>query len=37
LKFVEIGATARFLMIAKDFIPEMGAKPFAIMKDGLGC
>jgi hypothetical protein len=32
LKIAEISVTARFLMIAKDFIPEMGTKSFAIMK-----
>jgi hypothetical protein len=37
LKITEIGATAGFLMIAKDFIPEMGAKSFAIMKGGQKC
>jgi len=34
LKIAETCDTARFLMIAKDLIPGMGAKPFAIMKDG---
>jgi hypothetical protein len=32
LKIAEFSVTARFLMIAKDFIPEMGTKSFAIMK-----
>jgi hypothetical protein len=32
LSIAEIGVTARFLMIAKDFIPEIGTKSFAIMK-----
>jgi hypothetical protein len=36
LKIAEIGVTARFPMIAKDLIPEMGAKPFAIMKGAAG-
>jgi hypothetical protein len=31
LKIAEIGVTAGFLMIAKDFIPGMGTKSFAIM------
>jgi hypothetical protein len=34
---VEISVTARVLMIAKGFIPEMGAKSFAIMKGGRKC
>jgi hypothetical protein len=34
LKIAGTGVTVRFLMIAKDFVPEMGAKSFAIMK---GC
>jgi hypothetical protein len=37
LKIAEIGVTARFLMIAKDFIPGMGARSFAIMKGGQAC
>jgi hypothetical protein len=37
LKIAEIGVTAGFLMIAKGFIPEMGAKSFAIMKSGREC
>jgi hypothetical protein len=37
LKIAEIGVTARFLMIAKGFIPEMGAKSFAIVKGGWEC
>jgi hypothetical protein len=32
LSIAEISVTARFPMIAKDFIPEMGTKFFAIMK-----
>jgi hypothetical protein len=32
LKIAEVGVTARFPMIAKDLIPEMGARSFAIMK-----
>jgi len=32
-KIAEISVTARFLMIAKGLIPEMGTKSFAIMKD----
>jgi hypothetical protein len=31
-KIAEISVTARFLMIAKDLIPGMGTKPFAITK-----
>jgi hypothetical protein len=37
LKIAEIGATARFLMIAKDFIPGIGSNSFAIMKGGREC
>jgi hypothetical protein len=32
LKIAEISVTARFLMIAKDLIPGMGTRSFAIMK-----
>jgi hypothetical protein len=37
LKIAETGVTAGLLMIAKDFIPEMGAKSFAIMKGTYKC
>jgi hypothetical protein len=33
-EIAETGVTARFLMIVKDFIPELGARSSAIMK---GC
>jgi hypothetical protein len=36
LKIAETSVTARFLMIAKDFMPQMGAKCFVIMKELLG-
>jgi hypothetical protein len=37
LKIAEIGVTAGFLMIAKDFIPQMGSRSFAIMNGGWEC
>jgi len=37
LKIAEIGVTAGFLMIAKGFIPGMGAKSFVIMKGNREC
>jgi hypothetical protein len=37
LKIAEIGMAAMSLMIAKGFIPEMGTKSFAIMKDRHEC
>jgi hypothetical protein len=37
LKIAETGVTAGFLMIAKEFIPGMGARSFVIMKGGREC
>jgi hypothetical protein len=37
LKIAETGVMGRFLMIAKEFIPEWGARSFAIMKGAGGC
>jgi hypothetical protein len=37
MNLAESGGTATFPMIAKGFIPEMGTKPFAIMKGSREC
>jgi hypothetical protein len=36
VKAVTLNGAAGFVMIAKGFIPEMGAKSFAIMEEGPG-